>query len=239
MVQKIRTSIIVILSIVNIFCIFAIFLLNTNLFDVYQYKKDINYNPENLNKFNTTNSYNQFYNKRKLYHKYYSYDSSSYFIIILTLNCLAVFFWIFLISSFCYGEKECGCERGCSNCGSNNCNCAYNNNGDAGKAALASLIFLGFILIIYYSLKKCGKHIVRYIVLASMGIINFCILIFSLLVINNYNLYHIFPIMVVSGISIISNFLAILLPNIKSCENLRYQDSIPSFEIMNYNLDSN
>ena len=215
-------------------------MLNTNIPEDYEYEKDLNYNTQNSNKYNSTNSYNSYYNKRKSYTGQYGFESSFYFASVLTLNCISLFLWFFLLSSFCAGEKECNCDCRCCNgaCDCNNCNCNC-NNGDAGKAALICIVFICLILIIYYSIKCCGKHIARYISIASMAFINFCILIVSLLVINNYNYHHIFPIMLVSGISIISNLLAIGLPNLKSCEILRYKDRIPSSEIINYNFNSN
>ena len=224
MVQKIRTSIIVASTFINLACIVALFVLNI-------------YSDKNID-----------YNNEKQYKKEYSFDSAFYFSSVLTLNSLALFFWIFLISSFCAGECECECNcnccggRCCESCSCGNgvdCSCNNcNNNGDAGKLAIVCLIFVCLILIIYYTIKCVGKHISRYIALASIAFVHFCIFIVSLMMADKY-FYRIFYIMLFSGFSIAVNMLSISLPNLESCKKLRYKERIPSSEVINYNVNPN
>ena len=244
MVQKIRTSIMIILTIINFICMFAIFLLNSLTYSEYKHKNWYVYNNDNMYYNNITNSDSSQY-KDRYYNNEYQFNSSFYFSSVLTLNCLSSFFWFFLLCSFCTGECDCSCNsKGCCSdgctCNSNNCgNCNCNNNsGDCGKLAIVCLIFICLFLIIYYALKCLGKHIARYVALSSIFFINFCLFVVSLLVINNYD-YNIIRIMIFSGIAVLLNLLAISLPNVKSCERFRFKERIPSSEIINYNINPN
>ena len=107
--------------------------------------------------------------------------------LILILNSICLFFWFFLICTFCVGESDCPCEGTCcdSSCNCSNCGSCNTTNGDAGKLALLCLLFICIILSIYYSLKCCGKHIARYISLTCTAFINLFILILSLLILDN------------------------------------------------------
>ena len=245
--QKIRTSIIVILAILNFICPITMYFLSK--LDTNNYDYDDNtfeYNPINhhyafQNRNNITNSYyrnkynDDYYNKENLI------TSTLYLGCLLTLNTLCLFFWLILISSFCVGETECcdccyGNNSNCCNCdcSSYHCDCSGSNN-ECGKFALVLMIFACIIVIVYYSLKCCGKHIARYISIISTIFINACIFVVSLLVLSDRNYDQVLRILIVSGFSIFVNSLSVILPNIKSCKKFRFRNRLPSSDIIDYN----
>ena len=241
MVQKIRTSLVVSLTVINLISILAIFMfLNFN-------KGDINYNDnfyinqnnyERTNRYNTTNSikYNDNY---EIYgNKYYFIDYYTYYHSVVILNSLCIFFWIYLICTFCVGESDCTCDGGA--CCDSSCNCGNCSvtNPDAGKLALLCLIFICAILAIYYSLKCIGKHIARYISLTATGFMNLFILILSILILDNEN-SQIYQIILFSGISTIANLSSVILPNLQSCQRLRFRSRVPPPQVINYSINQN
>ena len=245
MLQKIRSSIILILSIVNCLSIFTLFVLIS--YDDKSYKNKSN--PQQLNDysnsqniFNETNNYNitnDINNKESTIAKYF-FDNSSYFTSIMILNILSSYFMILLIFSFCTGENDCCCDGAChGTCSNRGCSCYnLNNSSDGGKAMLICLVFVCLILIIYYSLKCCGKHFARYISITSISFSYLCMFFLSLLVVNGEN-NEIFRIMIISGASALLNLLAIILPNFNICKILRYKRRIYSSEIINSNINQN
>ena len=232
---------IVILSIINILSIIAIFILISHDYGDLKYEYDTlryDYNNENRNKLNSTYSHNN-KNINHIPIRNYFFDTSSYLSSIIILNSLSLFFWLLLICSFCSGESECYCEGSCCSGSCGNCNgCNCSNNGETGQAALVCLVFICLILIIYYALKCCGKHLARYISISSTAFIHLCILFFSMLVFDGRN-NQLLQIMICSGISFVINILTILLPNLSSCEILRFKSRIPSSEVINYNINQN
>ena len=239
MLQKIRTSMIVILSILNILSIIAIFILISNDHKDLKYEYDterFDSNNKYMNKYNSTYYYN---NNNHIPIRNYFFDTSSYFTSIIILNSLSLFFWFLLIFSFCTGESECYCDGNCcsgscGNCSCNNCN----NDAETGKLILVCMVFVCLILLIYYSLKCLGKHLSRYVSISSTAFIDLCILFLSMLLFYGRN-DQLLYIMICSGISFVINILTILLPNLKSCEILRFKSRIPSSEIINYNNNQN
>jgi cbb3-type cytochrome oxidase subunit 3 len=227
MVQKIRTSLVVSLTVMNLISILAIFMIINFDKRGIQYKND--FYIQNNNYRNSYNRTNLFINNgfEEIYHyKNFFINYTTYYAVVLLLNIICVFFWIFLISSFCSGEQECYCEGTCcdGNCNCGNCSI---NNGEAGKSALLCLLFICLILVIYYSLKCCGKHIARYISLSIIAFANLCIFILSLLMLDHErNL--IYQIILFSALSCIANLSSIILPNLPSCERLRFRSRIPS-----------
>ena len=97
------------------------------------------------------------------------------------------------------------------------------------------MIFACIIIIVYYSLKCCGKHIARYISIISTIFINACIFVVSLLVLSDRNYDQVLRILIVSGFSIFVNSLSVILPNIKSCKKFRFKSRLPSSDIIDYN----
>ena len=241
MVQKIRTSLVVSLTVINLISILAIFMfLNFN-------KGDINYNEnfyikqnnyERTNRYNTTNSI-KYNNNYEIYgNKYYFIDYYTYYHSVVILNSLCIFFWIYLICTFCVGESDCTCDGGA--CCDSSCNCGNCSvtNPDAGKLALLCLIFICAILAIYYSLKCIGKHIARYISLTATGFMNLFILILSILILDNEN-SQIYQIILFSGISTIANLSSVILPNLQSCQRLRFRSRVPPPQVINYSINQN
>jgi hypothetical protein len=97
------------------------------------------------------------------------------------------------------------------------------------------MIFACIIVIVYYSLKCCGKHIARYISIISTIFINACIFVVSLLVLSDRNYDQVLRILIVSGFSIFVNSLSVILPNIKSCKKFRFRNRLHSSDIIDYN----
>ena len=240
MVQKIRSSLVVSLTVVNLICILAIFMLvnfNKNEID---YDNNFYINDNKHPRTNTTNilKYNEF--DEILPSKNYFIDYSVYYTTVLILNSICLFFWFFLICTFCVGESDCPCEGTCcdSSCNCSNCGSCNTTNGDAGKLALLCLLFICIILSIYYSLKCCGKHIARYISLTCTAFINLFILILSLLILDRES-NQIFHIILFSGLSTIVNLISIILPNLQSCQRLRFISRVPPSQIINYSINQN
>ena len=245
MLQKIRPSIIMILSILNFLSIFVLFLIISYDEKDYKYKSQSQQLSESRNNPNIYNSTNEYYinndinNKESAFAKYF-FDNSSYYTNILILNILCSYFLLLLIFSFCIGENDCCCEGTChGSCYNGNCTCNNcSNSSDGGKAMLICLVFVCLILIIYYSLKCCGKKLARYISITSISFSHLFMFFLSLLVINGEN-KDIFRIMIISGISALINLLAIILPNINLCKMFRYNRRILSSDIINSNINQN
>jgi len=242
MLNKIKTSIIVLLVILNLISVVSIYVLisfNSDELD-YNYKTHgFDIHNDYVNNYNVSNLYHKNEGKQKYLKNIIFLDNSVYFGAILTINSLSLFLWFLLLGSFCVGESECDCNCGRCCCdGSCNCNNCNVNNNDAGKAALVCLVFICLILIIYYSLKCCGKHLSRHISIICYIFNNFCIFSLSLLMVRGTN-NEIAQIMIISGISLIINLLALVLPNINFCKRLRFHSRVRSSEIINYNINQN
>ena len=109
MVQKIRSSLVVSLTVVNLICILAIFMLvNFNKSEI-DYDNNFYINDNKHPRTNTTNilKYNEF--DEILPSKNYFIDYSVYYTTVLILNSICLFFWFFLICTFCVGESDCPC----------------------------------------------------------------------------------------------------------------------------------
>ena len=240
MVQKIRTSLVVSLTVINLISIIAIFmLLNFNKGDT-DYYDNFYINDNNFprtNRYNTTNSLKYHDNYDINLNKNYFIDYSVYYSSIIILNSLCIFFWIFLICTFCVGESDCSCDGACCDSSCNCGNCSV-NNPDAGRLALLCLIFICVILAIYYSLKCCGKHIARYISLTATGFINLFILILSLLILDKES-NQLYQIILFSGISSIANLISVILPNLQSCQILRFRSRMLPSQVINYSINQN
>ena len=251
MVQKIRTSIIVMLTIINFIGVFSLFLCITsygakgtnkpyhkrNLLD------NFNLNDKNILEYEMTLKNNSNYNikkNRKLSYKnplLYFYNNS-----ILILTLIYLFFCITLVFSFCIDDNECEChccrccQGGCGHC---DCNCNCNNNGGNDAVALiACLIIILIFIVIYYLTKLCGKHLSRYISLSFISFINFAIIILSLILPDLADL-NIKYMIIISSILFLLNVLGILLPNFKKCEKLRYKYNQPNIPFIVNNIPSN
>lgn len=240
MLNKIKTSIIVLLVILNLICVVGIYVLisfNSDKLDYKYGKYKLNsYNNFN-NNYNVSNLYYNNVGNQKYLDRIIFLDYSVYFGAILTINSLSLFLWFLLLGSFCVGERECdcNCNGSCDGCNCNNCT---TNGNDAGKAALVCLVLVCLILMIYYSLKCCGKHLSRHISIICYIFNNFCIFALSLLMIRGNN-DEIILIMIISGISFLVNLLALVLPNIKFCKRLRLHSRVRSSEVINYNINQN
>ena len=118
MVQKIRSSIISVLTIINFIGIIIFFISISQYNSSYSHKGKIsqnNYNSYFYEKNNTLiNNTNDIFlekeRKAKLLH--YSF-SKYYFISILTLNLMLFYFCFSLLFSFCIGDVECQCNNCC------------------------------------------------------------------------------------------------------------------------------
>ena len=247
MVQKIRTSVIVILTILNFIGFLSIMICASFSNQPKPYNKRKISSNNNYNNYSTekdrlefemmnmkmNDKYNNKTNRKLLIHKHIS---SFYYESILILDLLFLYFCFNLVSSFIIGDNECNnccdccdcCCRGCQ-CGSADCNC--NNYRGNGSEIIACLIIIFIFVVIYYSTKLCGKHLSRYISLTFISFINFSIVLLSLVELNeNENVIYI---IFISTILFIFNILGIFLPNFKKCEKLRYK-SIAPIIVINY-----
>lgn len=162
----------------------------------------------------------------------YKKDVISY---VLFAEIGAIFSTFILMCSFCLEKNECCnenaedqfcfgicicclcCDDDCSHC---NCNCDCKNSGGGNNdGAAALLIFLLFILVfvaLYFAIKACGKNVSRYFGIVGNFLVNLGIL--GLMI--SYGINDSLPIVIVSGILALVNFLGILLPSLSSCECL-------------------
>ena len=241
MVQKIKSSIITLLTVLNIIGIILIFISISQYNDSYSYNRRLskkNYNYTNfsekqykLSQTNNTNILKEKQTKQKL--SPYTF-SKNYFITIFILNFLLIYFCLSLLFSFCVGDNECECNSSCCRCccdgGCGGCEC---RNGDNGSGIIACLILILIIVIIYFSTKLCGKHLSRYISLSFISFVYFLIFIISLLSFNGDNPIIKYNILI-STSYLICNLSGMILPNLKQCENLRYESNPPPIEVINF-----
>ena len=251
MLKNIRTSIILVLAIINFFgfILFCITLSNyygepktskqspfsidydrvkeqnVSIYDNNKKNQTLNSN-NNINR-NKIFKYKKNLNLRKLYDKYsFSYYSSFYKESLLILNLIFLYFCFNLILSFFVGENECkNCCCSDCHCGGSDCNCNNSSGGNGGEI-IVCLILIIILILIYFLTKLCGKHLSRFISISSFIIINFLILIISFIYIAIDDDSAIKYNIAISSILFICNVLGISLPNFKKCENLTYKSSI-------------
>ena len=238
MAQKIRTSIIVILTILNFIGVISIFycislykiIPNNSIRNISKVNKNNYINENELESSKIINSTENMKSKL-LYKKLSSYSSSFYYNSIILMNLIFLCFCFNLIISFAIGDSECCncCSGGCRDC---NCDC-NSNNGDSGSIIIC-LLMIFILLIIFYLNKLCGKHLSRYISLSFITIINFFIIIISLIHLNEDPKSIQYTILI-STILFLCNSLGLILPNLKKCEKLRYKSK--SLPIINYPQD--
>ena len=240
MVQKIRTCVIVILTIIDFIGIISIFI------SLSMYKENHLYYRKKFNEISKNNThleenymnahFNNIGTKEKIKFKEIikknnnynnnlklSYHSSFYYDSILLLNVLFLFFLFHLLISFIVGDNECCncCQRGCNN--NSNCDCNCNNSqGNGGVELIVWIIIICIVFIIYFLTKLCGKHLARYISLYFISFINFLIFFISVISIGEGGINIIINI-IISLILFLCNLLGTILPNLKKCENLRYK----------------
>ena len=152
MLKKIKTSIVVLLLILNLIFIISIFVLisfkKSQLH--YKYKSDrLNYHYSFMNDYNVSNLYYKNEGNVKYPYQKIFLDYSVYFGAIIAINSLSLFLWFLLIGSFCVGENECDCNCNCgSTCCNGSCNsnnCSISGNDNTGSGALVFLVFLFLI----------------------------------------------------------------------------------------------
>ena len=241
MVQKIRTSVIVVLTILNFIGFLSIMICASFSNQPKPYNKrkissNNNYNNYSIEKdrlefemmnMKMNDKYNNKTNRKLLIHKHIS---SFYYESILILDLLFLYFCFNLVSSFIIGDNECNnccdccdcCCRGCQ-CGSADCNC--NNYGGNGSELIACLIIIFIFVVIYYSTKLCGKHLARYISLSFICFINFSTFVISIIFISlvDKGEASVKINIVFSLILFLCNLLGMILPNINKLKNLRYK----------------
>lgn len=250
MLKNIRSSIILGLVIINLIGFISFFITMSNYYGKPKASKILQYSTnyynvkeknasiyDNNKKNQTLNSniiknrpqkfeYTKNLNLRKLY-RYNNSFSSFYQSSLLILNLIFLYFCLNLISSFLVGDNECQ-NCCCGNCDCRgDCNCSNSSGGNGGEI-LVCLILLFILIIIYFSTKLCGKHLSRYISLSFIIIINFSILIISLIYLSIDDDSVIKSNILISSILLICNALGISLPNCKKCENLTYKSKYPS-----------
>ena len=235
MLKKIRTSIIALLTIINFIGIILLFssILNYNekriskreisdglqKFPIYFNKKQIQILQVNNTNYTKEAKLKNLSNKKPSLISYY-FDFTIIFVLLYLYFCMT------LIFSFMVQESECNnCCCGCckNDCSSVDCNC---NCGNGDRGILFFLIIIFIIILIYYSTKIVGKHLSRYISLSFISIINFFIIITSLISLVyddqasiKYNLF-------ISSILFLCNIMGIILPNLNICKNLRYKENL-------------
>ena len=230
MPAKIRSTIIVSLTIINFIGIILLFssIFNDNAKDIHR-KEKISRNVIILPTYlNSTNNIND----AKYISKLSFFPSYKKTIIILEL--INLYFCFTLLFSFIVGENECDdcCCGCCKHCGCGNCDCNCSNSRDGEGGIIFLLIMIIIILLMYFLTKLCGKHLSRYISLSFISLNNFLIILMSLISFTSYEQNNINYNISVSSFLFICNFFGIILPNLNNCENLRYVHN-PNNEINN------
>ena len=123
----------------------------------------------------------------------------------------------------CYGTCVC-----CNDCGGRNgkSDCKCEGGGDCGEGGLALIVCLVILLAFiatYFLLKACGKHISRFISVAFLALADLAIVVMSIMIGMDYT-FNTYTSMTLSLtlIGFICNLLGIILPNISTCQKLRY-----------------
>jgi len=158
---------------------------------------------------------------------------------LLITDACSYLFIIVLIISFWLTENECcngdenikeafpigSCNGKCECCGECNCN-YFGQCTDIAPCELLLLLMRLFLLVpiclfvwIYFLIRPCGKHISRMVSVIALILINTTLVILSFL--SGFDTYCIL-IAVCSFVSVIFNFLSILLPNLSNCKHLAY-----------------
>ena len=158
---------------------------------------------------------------------------------LLITNAFSFLFIIVLIMSFWLTENECcngdeniqaafplgSCNGKCVCCGE--CKWSYFGQCSNNKICEGELLILRAFLLApmclfvwtYLIVNACGKHISRMSSVIALILINIILIVFCFL--SGFDTYCIL-ITVFSFISVIGNFLSILLPNLRNCEHLSY-----------------
>ena len=166
-------------------------------------------------------------------------NSESLRIGLLITDACSFLFIIVLIISFWLIQNECcngdanikeafpigSCNGKCECCGE----CNFNYFGQWTNCFICEmeLLFLRLLLLvpiclfvwIYFLIRPCGKHISRMVSVIALILINTTLVILSFL--SGFDTYCIL-IAVCSFVSVIFNFLSILLPNLSNCKHLAY-----------------
>ena len=171
----------------------------------------------------------------KMYKDYYSenYRLNHY---ILYIDIVAIFFEILFMISFCITKNECCSSESdeefaigtcygtcvcCDDCGRNeaDCKCECNNDKDEAKGLCILFVLCIIFVLIFFSIRACGKHISRIFSAIFLSLIDIALI--ALAVLTGNDLYRTL-IIVFSLLAAISNILGIILPNLLCCQLLSY-----------------
>lgn len=129
----------------------------------------------------------------------------------------------------CRGSFECISDCGCDACkgGGGGGKGGGKGDGEGFIAVIIIIVVLILIIIIAFSARACGKHVTRYVALFLNLLVNIALIVFCILAFNNcYSSINesknIIIILAIAVIIVVTNFLGILLPQIKSCQFCQY-----------------
>lgn len=160
-----------------------------------------------------------------------NYSTLTLCMIIIT-GCSFLFI-IALAFSFCFTGNECcidnenikenfpigSCYGSCLCCGNCDCECLHNTN--YFRAKLLLFLIMNIFTVLYFSVWACGKHISRMVAIIALILINLTLFALSVRI-GNYKFCILLS--VFSIFAAVGNFFAILLPNLKNCKQLSYDN---------------
>ena len=172
----------------------------------------------------------------KSHHNYKYLNGQDYFDLTLSMIIITGCSFLFIIAlafSFCFTGNECcnnnpivretfpigNCYGSCLCCGNCDCECLHNTNYIRAKVLL--LLIMNVFSVLYYSVWACGKHISRMVTIIALILINLTLFALSIRI-GNYRFSVLLS--VFSIFAAVGNFLAILLPNLKNCKQLSYNN---------------
>ena len=162
---------------------------------------------------------------------------------LLIIDAFSFLFILVLIMSFCVAENECctnddnvqevwNCNGRCLCC----VQCGWSYFGkcsddDSRDTCLlfVRIVFIPFVCVfiwIYLAVDSCGKHKARMSSVIIIMLIDVALIVLSFL--SGFDTYCIL-IAVFSFVSLICNFLSILLPNLANCQQFAYYDGHSTF----------
>ena len=168
------------------------------------------------------------------------------------INIIPFVFLIIFSFSFCVTKNECCssdyddgnaiCFASCCVCCLCCCDCSLSNGGgfslnfggnnNAGGGLLFIIIFALIIYGIYKAVQACGKNISRLISAIGLFFANVALVVLGIL--SGTDKFNILLI-AFSSFAVISNLLAMVLPNLACCHNLSYEHLYEDDDIIQVN----
>jgi len=211
-------------------------IINPNIV-VESFKNKIIYNPSKYNEDEFVLPNNQLLQQpypKKMRRLSTTYSESTFHpepTLLLLLSSLGIFFSFVLMVSFCVDKNEC-CDPDSREemgfccvwcwCYDPNCRCRHHRDSNYESGLLVCLVLLLVFVIVYFSVKACGKHISRCIAIIAEFLFSFACVILASIYAQTGPSDLVGSIITISSILTIMNFLGLLLPNLACCISLTY-----------------